>query len=62
MGGTAKMMSQPRITISSSHPRCMATMTPTAEPTIAPIATARNEVESEFHAPTISIEATSRPN
>ncbi|MNL55496.1 hypothetical protein D3C87_1789150 [compost metagenome] len=61
IGGTAKMISQARITRVSVKPRSAATDTPSAVPMSAPMATAAMEVESEFHAPAISMDSTSRP-
>ena len=61
MGGTAKMISQMRMTTVSVKPRSAATVTPIAVPIKAPMATAAMAVESEFHAPAISMESTSRP-
>ncbi|MNL10533.1 hypothetical protein D3C87_1313350 [compost metagenome] len=61
IGGTAKMISQTRMTTVSVKPRSAATATPMAVPIDAPMATAAMEVDSEFHAPAISMDNTSRP-
>jgi len=62
IGGTAKITSLARMTKASVSPLRAAASTPSAVPVAPPSATAIAAVDSEFHAPTISMEAMSRPN
>ena len=60
--GKAKMMSLPRITMSSStEPRRAAARSPRGTPATIPIPTATTATAIEVRAPTISIDRMSRP-
>jgi hypothetical protein len=59
--GKANTMSAARMASSSNQPRTAAAVDPTAIPTAAPSSTAGKAMASEFQAPAMSIESTSRP-
>ena len=59
--GKAKTTSDTRMAISSARPFQAAAAQPMAVPMAAPSRTAGQAMASEFQAPAMSIEATSRP-